>query len=291
MATTPGTDLASVEAGLDALDRPAERTDTRWRRVARSAVPPIAAIALVLLLWQAAVWLHLKPRYTLPSPSDTWSAFTEQWHQGTVTRAAWNSLHRGILGFGVSVVIGTALGLLVGRVRLVRAAIGPALTGLQILPSVAWVPAAIIWFGLSNSAMYFVVVMGAVPSIANGLVSGLDGIPPLYQRVGRVLGARGMAQVRHILFPAALPGFVSGLRQGWAFSWRSLMAAELITYSPKLGPGLGQMLDTGRELLRIDLVFASILLILVVGIAIELCLFAPVERAVLRRRGLAGAAK
>jgi NitT/TauT family transport system permease protein len=159
-------------------------------------------------------------------------------------------------------------------------------SGLQSLPSVAWVPAAIIFFGLGETAIYAVVLLGAVPSIANGMVSGVDQVPPLLTRVGRVLGARGIAAARHVLLPAALPGYVAGLRQGWAFSWRSLMAAELIVSSPKLGEGLGQLLDQGRLLSDMTLVFAGIIGILVVGIVIELCVFAPVERSVLRRRGL-----
>jgi len=148
------------------------------------------------------------------------------------------------------------------------------------------VPAAIIWFGLSDAAIYAVVLLGAVPSIANGLLAGFDQVPPLLDRVGRVLGLGFAGRIRHVLLPAALPGYLAGLKQGWAFSWRSLMAAELITYSPALGIGLGQQLNIGRELNSMDLVIASIFLILVVGVAIELLVFAPVERRVLQARGL-----
>lgn len=111
-------------------------------------------------------------------------------------------------------------------------------------------------------------------------------MPPLFERVGRVLGLSMIGRVRYVLLPGALPGYIAGMRQGWAFSWRSLMAAELITYSPELGIGLGQLLNIGRELQRMELVIASILLILFVGIAIELLVFAPIERRVLRNRGL-----
>jgi NitT/TauT family transport system permease protein len=133
-----------------------------------------------------------------------------------------------------------------------------------------------------------VVLLGAAPSVANGLLAGFDQTPPLFDRVGRVLGLGELARIRHVLLPAALPGYLAGLKQGWAFSWRSLMAAELITYSPALGIGLGQLLNVGRELSRMDLVITSIGLILVVGIAIELLVFAPLERRVLRTRGLTG---
>jgi NitT/TauT family transport system permease protein len=210
----------------------------------------------------------------------------DQWLKGTLLQLVWTSVSRGVLGFLASVAIGTPLGLIVARVKPVRAAIGPILSGLQSLPSVAWVPAAIIWFGLSDATIYAVVLLGAVPSIANGLVAGVDQIPPLYLRAGRVIGATGLNSVRHVLLPAALPGYLAGLKQGWAFSWRSLMAAELIVNSPDLGTGLGQFLEQGREQSDMAWVLAAITLILIVGIGIELLVFAPLERRILRSRGL-----
>jgi NitT/TauT family transport system permease protein len=193
-----------------------------------------------------------------------------------------------VLGFVAGVVIGTPLGLLVAKVRVVRAAIGPLLSGLQSLPSVAWVPAAVIWFGLKDPSIYFVVLAGSVPSIANGLVSGIDQIPPILPRVGQAMGAGRFSSARHILLPAALPGFLAGLKQGWAFSWRSLMAAELIALSPALGFGLGAYLNQGSSFSDMPTVIAAIFLILLVGVGIELAVFRPVERAVLRARGLTG---
>jgi NitT/TauT family transport system permease protein len=278
--------LASLEAGLDALEQPDTAPRRRFARV-RSALPPFVALGLLVGVWQLAYVLHLKSPEALPSPAEVVRSLGEQWGKGTVQEAVLNSLHRGVLGFLASIAVGTPLGLLIARVKPVRAAIGPIISGLQSLPSVAWVPAAIIWFGLSDAAIYFVVLMGAVPSIANGLVAGIDQIPPLYLKVGRVLGARRLTAARHVVVPAALPGYVAGVKQGWAFSWRSLMAAELITYSPRLGLGLGQLLDTGRQLSDMSLVVASIVVILAVGVGIELLVFAPLERRVLARRGLA----
>lgn len=277
--------LATLEAGLDALETPDTSPAPRRRWLA--VVPPFVALAVVVGLWQLAFSLHLKAPEALPSPADVARSLGEQWSRGTVQQAVVNSLHRGVLGFLASIAVGTPLGLLIARVRPVRLAIGPIMSGLQSLPSVAWVPAAIIWFGLSDAAIYFVVLMGAVPSIANGLVGGIDQVPPLYLKVGRVLGARRLSAAWHVVIPAALPGYLAGLKQGWAFSWRSLMAAELITYSPRLGLGLGQLLDTGRQLSDMSLVIASIVVILAVGVGIELLVFAPLERRVLRRRGLA----
>lgn len=281
-----GDDLASLEAGLDALESQAEARESRAVRVWGSVWPPAVAVGLLLGIWELAYRAEVKPTFALPSPADVGLVLRDQIADGTLPQAMLTSLERGGLGFLVALAIGTPLGLLIARVRVVRRGIGPLVSGLQSLPSVAWVPAAIIFFGLGETAIYAVVLLGAVPSIANGMVSGIDQVPPLFRRVGTVLGARGWAAARYVLLPAALPGYVGGMRQGWAFSWRSLMAAELIVNSAELGEGLGQLLDQGRVLQDMRLVFAGILGILVVGIAIELLFFAPLERRVLRRRGL-----
>lgn len=287
--TAPTDDLATLEAGLDALETRDVSGVSRTRLAWAATWPPTVFVLLIVAVWQALVSAEVLPSYRLPSPGDTLAALQEQWSSGELREAVWNSVSRGALGFAASLVLGTLLGLLVGRVRPVRRAVGPILSGLQSLPSVAWVPAAILWFGTNPKMIYFVVLLGAVPSIANGMVSGLDQVPPLFLRVGRVLGARGLASARHVLLPAALPGYVGGLRQGWAFSWRSLMAAELVARTPELGLGVGQLLDNARQVSDIAGVIAGIFTILVIGIAIELCLFAPLERSVLRRRGLLAA--
>ncbi|XVS65875.1 ABC transporter permease [Actinosynnema sp. CA-299493] len=284
------TDLAAVGAGLDALDAPSQEQRPSWRRrFLRTAVPPLIAFAVLLGVWQALWAAALWPEYQLPSPSSVWAAVAEAIETGRAFEVLWTSVSRAVLGFLTAVVIATPLGLLIAKVRVVRAAIGSLLTGLQSLPSVAWVPAGILWFGATPTTIYFVVLMGSVPSIANGLVSGVDQIPPLLPRVGQALGAGRMAAARHILLPAALPGYLAGLKQGWAFSWRSLMAAEIIATSPQLGEGLGQYLHNGASLNDISMVIAAIFLILLVGVGIELLVFRPLERAVLRARGLTGA--
>jgi NitT/TauT family transport system permease protein len=284
------TDLAAVGAGLDALDAPSqEQRPSLWKRFVRTAVPPLIAFALLLGTWQALWAAAFWPEYQLPSPGSVWAAVAEAVETGRAFEVLWTSVSRAVLGFLTAVVIATPLGLLIAKVRVVRAAIGSLLTGLQSLPSVAWVPAGILWFGATPSTIYFVVLMGSVPSIANGLVSGVDQIPPLLPRVGQALGAGRLASARHILLPAALPGYLAGLKQGWAFSWRSLMAAEIIATSPQLGEGLGQYLHNGSALNDISMVIAAIFLILLVGVGIELLLFRPLERAVLRARGLTGA--
>lgn len=283
-------DAAAAVAGLDALDTPTTTTRPLWRRTVAAGLPPLIALLLFLLLWQLVWASAIVEEFRIPAPADVWRSFAKTIDDGQVWSILWTSISRAFIGFVVALIVATPLGLLVAKVRVVRAAIGPLLSGLQSLPSVAWVPAAVLWFGLTDATIYFVVLAGSIPSIANGLVAGIDQIPPILPRVGQVLGARGFASARHILLPAALPGYLAGCKQGWAFSWRSLMAAEIIAAGPLLGFGLGAYLKQGSDFNDMPSVIAAILLILVVGIGIELLVFRPVERRVLRARGLALAA-
>jgi len=284
---------ASVEAGLDALESAGVRPGGPHRRLLGSLLPPVVAVMGLLVLWQALYSARIWPDWKLPGPAQVLSSVRASISAGDVWPAVVHSVGHAAMGFGASLVVGTPLGLLVGWTRPagasgnpVRAALGPILSGLQSLPSVAWVPPAVIWLGLNNSMMYAVILLGAVPSIANGLVSGVDQVPPLFLRAGRTMGATGLKGIWHVTLPAALPGYVAGMKQGWAFSWRSLMAAEIIAQFPDLGVGLGQLLENGRTAGDMAMVFEAILLILFVGIAIDLLIFSPLERWVLRSRGL-----
>jgi NitT/TauT family transport system permease protein len=281
----PDKELDDLTAGLDALETAEAPTTFRATHLLRSFAP-LAAIAIVLVVWQVLVALEWQPSYVLPAPVDVWNALADQAKQNILVPSVLNSLRRGAQGFLISLVIAVPIGLALGLNTKARAIFRPILTGLQQLPSVAWVPAAIIWFGLSDATIYAVVLLGAIPSIANGLIAGIDQIPPLYLRAGRVLGARGLKSIVYIVIPGAWPGFLAGLEQGWAFAWRSLMAAELIAIAPSLGPGLGQMLDTGRQLGDMALVLGAILVIMAVGVLVERLLFAPVRTRTLRNRGL-----
>ncbi|MFF9012272.1 ABC transporter permease [Streptomyces sp. NPDC014870] len=279
-------DLAGLEAGLDALDAVQVRRTPVREVLVKKVLPPVIAVVLVLAVWQLLVNLEVTDESKLPAPLAVWDSLRTMWLEGTLLDVLWTSVSRALLGFLMALAIGTPLGLLVARVRFVRAAIGPVLAGLQSLPSVAWVAPAVLWIGLNDSMMYAVILLGAVPSIANGLVAGVDQVPPLFLRAGRTLGATGLKGAWHIVMPAALPGYLAGLKQGWAFSWRSLMAAEIIASSPDLGLGLGQLLENGRNNFDMPGIFLAIILILLVGVAIDLLIFSPLERAVLRGRGL-----
>ncbi|MEO6531796.1 MAG: ABC transporter permease [Specibacter sp.] len=276
-------EMRSLEAGLDSLQSETEqRRGLDWSRV----LLPLAAFIVVLLAWQFYVSLGLRRRDLVPGPLDVLGSLGGLWQEGTAQEAIWTSLQRGIMGFAISIVVATPIGLLLSQVRVLRRAFGPLISGLQVLPSVAWVPAAIIWFGLTDATVYFVMFMGAIPSIINGLIAGVDQIPPQYRRLGTILGASRWEMAVHVVLPAALPGYVGGLKQGWAFSWRSLMAAEIIAMGGTLGFGLGSLLEQGRQLADMGIVMSAILVILFVGILVELVVFAPVEKRLLRGRGL-----
>ncbi|MCZ2402285.1 ABC transporter permease [Paenarthrobacter sp. Z7-10] len=283
------TQSRDVEAGLDALQTSLPSSDAARaaaRRTLAKILAPVAAVVVLVLLWQFYVVMADKRADLVPGPLDVLGSLSGLWQEGTVQEAVWTSLQRGVTGFLISTLIATPIGLLLCAVRPLRTALGPLVSGLQVLPSVAWVPAAVIWFGLSDATVYFVLLMGAIPSIINGLVAGVDQVPDQFRRMGTVLGAGRLEMTLQIVLPAALPGYLAGLKQGWAFSWRSLMAAEIIAMGGSIGFGLGSLLQQGRDLSEMGTVMSAILLILAVGIAVELLVFAPLERRLLRGRGL-----
>ncbi len=276
-------------AGLDALDRPG----APGARPAPSGIggawsvlwPKLAACGLALGAWQAVVTAGWKPRYVLPGPAAVGRQVAAMTADGTLPRAVATTLMRAGLGFALALVLGVAAGSLIARRRLLRSAFGSLLTGIQTMPSIAWFPLAILLFQLSEKAILFVLVLGAAPAVANGLITGTDQIPPLLLRTGQVLGARGFAAWRHVILPASLPAFVGGLKQGWAFAWRSLMAGELVVVIAEK-PSIGSILQTRRSLADAEGLMATMVVILVVGIVIDGAVFGRLERAVLRRWGL-----
>ena len=284
-APAAGRELDEALAGLDALEL-AHGNDTHPLQRAWSATwPKLAALALGLALWQAVVESGWKPEYILPGPGAVFADLRAELADGTFTTATAITMRRAAVGFGISLVIGVVLGSIVARVRLARVAFGSLITGIQTMPSIAWFPLAILLFQISEAAILFVVVLGAAPAIANGLISGADHIPPVLLRAGRVLGARGLSAYRHIILPASLPSFVTGLKQGWAFAWRSLMAGELLVVIAD-EPSIGFLLQTNRNLADAEGLLATMVVILVIGIAVDTLVFGRLDRAVRTRWGL-----
>lgn len=272
--------------GLDALELAAAPVESRAARAWRSAWPKLAAIALALALWQLVVWAEWKPTFVLAPPAEAFADLRDLLADGTLLRAARITMWRALQGFAISMVLGVIVGSVVARSRVARAAFGSLITGLQTMPSVAWVPFAIVIFRRDyEAAIMFVMVLGAAPSIANGLIAGADHIPPILLRAGRVLGARGLSAYRHVILPAALPSFVGGVKQGWAFLWRSLMAAELIAVVPGK-ESVGFLLQVNRELANSSGLIATMIVILVIGIAVDSLVFGTIDRAIRRRWGL-----
>lgn len=251
-----------------------------------AVVAPLLVVVVALSLWQILAWVSPLRDDLFPAPADVAARLPAVLADGTLAAAVGTSLWRAASGFVLAVLVATPIALLLGHQPLLRKGIGPLVSALQVLPSIAWVPAAIILFGLSDATIYTVLLLGAIPSIINGLLGGMDLMPPAYRALSQVLGANRLQHLWHVELPTALPGYVSGLRQGWAFAWRSLMAAELIAVGGALAPGVGSLLQRGRDLADLPLVILVIVVILLVGVLIELACFAPVERKLLRDRGM-----
>ena len=272
-------------AGLDALETVVEPTPSFASRAWAMLWPKLMAIVIVVGGWQLVVMSGWKPEFVLPSP---FTVFQRLW-EDMQTAEFWNAINvtmqRAVKGYALALIIGVAIGLAVSRSRVLRAAVGSLITGLQTMPSVAWFPLAILLFKLSEAAIMFVIVLGAAPSIANGLIHGVDHVPPIMLRAGRVLGAKGISAYRYVILPAALPSFTAGLKQGWAFSWRSLMAGELLVIIAN-SKSLGFLLASNRELVDAPGLMATMIVILVIGIIVDALFFAQIEKRLRHRWGL-----
>lgn len=264
---------------------PAPVTDSAVSRLWAWIWPKLLAVGLVLGAWQVVVWSGWRPEYVLPGPVPTLQAVWEMMGTDRFWSAIATTMTRAVAGFTLALLIGTVIGILVARVRPLRLAVGALITGLQTMPSISWFPLAILLFGINERAILFVVVLGAAPSIANGVISGIDQVPPAFWRLGQVLGAGPFAMYRNIILPASLPGYVSGLTQGWAFAWRSLMAGELLVIIAER-PSLGAQLEFARQLAKAPQLLGTMLVILVIGMLVD-GLFSSASRRMRERRGLA----
>ncbi|MFC8615947.1 ABC transporter permease [Micromonospora purpureochromogenes] len=272
-------------SGLDALEIAGrEKVGTRAGRLWAATWPKLAALGLAVGLWQVVVWTGWKDPWALPGPA---VVFADLGHY-LVSSALWDGLattaRRAVLGFAAAVAVGLVLGLGVARVRVLRAALGSMITALQTMPSIAWFPLAILLFELSEEAIFFVVVLGAAPSVANGVIHGVDYVPPLLVRAGRNLGARGISLYRHVIAPAALPAIVAGLKQGWAFAWRSLMAGELLVVIAEK-TSIGAQLTYARDFSDAPRLMAIMIVILAVGLLVDAA-FGAADKAIRRRWGV-----
>ncbi len=281
-------ELAARRETIDAGGAVAARAAPGLRRTWSTTWPKLAAIAIALTVWQLIVWTGWKPDYVLPGPAPVFERLAQDLSHTDFDLGIAITLRRALLGYAIAVAIGSAAGIAVARIPVLRKAIGSAILGLQSMPSIAWFPLAILLFGRNETAIFFVVILGAAPAIAGGLLSGVDHVQPLLVRVGRVMGASGLGLYRHVVLPAALPSFVGGLKQGWAFGWRSLMAGEIIgIVGHQLS--IGQQIQLARDFADTEQLLAIIVVIFVIGVVID-ALFGAFDSAIRRRWGLGGAA-
>lgn len=255
----------------------------RWRRVLAQIWPRVAIVALIVAVWWAVYEAGYWDRVLLPSPASVWDAFTSHLTgPNGLLAVAYRSLLRLFVGLALAMLIGTPTGLAMARWQVVQRSVGSVVVGLQALPSIVWLPLAMLWFGLSERAVMFVVVIGAMPAVAIGTASAVRQVPPGLVRAGRTLGARGWVLYGRVVLPAAVPGYVAGLQLAWAFAWRALMAAELIVAGAR---GLGHLIARSGAQYDTALVMATMIVIMLVGIAVD-GLLAWIDRRVRRRRGL-----
>lgn len=249
--------------------------------------PQLLALFVAVAVWQVVAWSGWRPASVLPGPVPVFQRLLNDLTNFDFYAGVAITLERALIGYGIAVVAGTAVGLLVARVTILRRALGSALLGLQSMPSISWFPLAILLFQRSEPAIIFVVLLGAAPAIANGLLSGVDHVQPLLVRVGRVMGARGLGLYRHVILPAALPSFIGGLKQGWAFAWRSLMAGELILAFVGHQPSLGQQLRLAQSGPDTQQLLAVMIVIFTIGVVVDTG-FGVLDREIRRRWGLVG---
>ena len=240
--------------------------------------------AVLIALWEGAFRAKIWSPVLLPAPIQVMQYLENAVTDGTLFHATVITMRRLLVGYFVGILGGLPLGFLTARAKIFHDTIGTLALGLQTLPSVCWVPLALLWFGQSEAAMLFVVVMGTLWSVVIATDTGVRNVPPIYRRAALTMGSRRLHMWFKVILPAALPFIVSGMKQGWAFAWRSLMAAEIFV-TILTGFGLGQLLHYGRELSAMDQVIGIMFVIVVIGLLADKIFFSPIERFLHRRWG------
>jgi NitT/TauT family transport system permease protein len=247
----------------------------------------VAFFTGLTVAWHAVVTTGRWSPVLIPSPQATGEYLWTALRDGTVLEATIVTLRRLLVGYAIGVAIGLPLGLLCSSSEFFEDTVGTMALGLQTLPSVCWVPLALVWFGQTEGAMLFVVIMGTVWSVVIATDTGARTIPPIFARAARTMGSEGFHTWTRVILPASLPFLVSGMKQGWAFAWRSLMAAEIYV-TILTGFGLGHLLHYGRELNSMDQVIGIMFVIVLIGLLADKILFSPWERFLHRRWGTGG---
>lgn len=240
---------------------------------------------LLIAIWQGVAALKIWPSYLFPSPLGVFNSLVAGFEDNSFVVGILASMKRVLIGYGLSVAGGVLIGLAIGRIRVLDETVGTIVLGFQALPSICWLPIALLWFGLSESAIILVVVLGSLFAVTIGVDSGVKNVPPIYLRAARTMGAGGFDLYTKVIIPAAMPSIISGLKQGWSFAWRALMAGELLYVSI----GLGHLLTMGRELNDISQIIAVMIIIIIIGITVDRLVFTKLENRVRERWGLLNA--
>jgi NitT/TauT family transport system permease protein len=250
----------------------------------RRAVNAAIFFAALLVVWQLAVASGRWSPVLLPGPRSVLEYLISAAQDGTLAESCWVTLRRLLIGYAIGLLLGLPLGLLTSTSHFFEDTLGSLALGLQTLPSVCWIPLALLWFGQTETAMLFVVIMGTMWSVLIATDTGARSISPIYARAARTMGSEGLHKWTRVIIPASLPYLVSGMKQGWAFAWRSLMAAEIYV-TILTGFGLGHLLHYGRELSAMDQVIGIMGVIVAIGLIADKLLFSPWERFLHRRWG------
>lgn len=256
--------------------------DSRTRKFVRVARRQILFYSVLIGSWALLAKLHIWPPYLFPAPWDVAQALFAGFQDHSFWIGIAVTMKRMLVGYGLSVVLGIILGLAVASSEFLEDTLGGLLVSLQSLPSICWIPLAVLWFGLTEKAILFVVLMGSLLSVTIAMEDGRKQMPKIFGMAARNLGASGFRLFWYVFLPASLPYIVSGLKQGWAFGWRSLIQAEMIF----LSLGLGQLLMMGRDLNDMSQVLAVMILIIVVGYLVDGLIFRTVERRLQSKWGL-----
>ena len=246
----------------------------------------VVFFALLIAGWEALYRAKRWSPVLVPSPVTVGQYLIDSAKDGTMLQAAIVTMKRLLIGYVLSIIVGLPLGLLTARFKFVEDTLGVLALGLQTLPSVCWIPLALLWYGQTEGAMLFVVIMGSLWSILIATDNGVRTVPPIYARAARTMGSRQLHTWIKVILPASLPFVVSGMKQGWGFAWRSLMGAEIYV-TILTGFGLGHLLHYGRELNAMDQVIGVMLVIIVIGLLADKILFSPWEKFLYRRWGTA----
>ncbi len=239
-------------------------------------------IVIIAVIWEVTSRLSSLPDFMFPRLTQVLETLWNGLIHGQITIAIFQSISRLFIGFTIAIIFGVILGYLIWRFKLIEDTLGFLVTALQSIPSIVWFPIAIIWFGLNDMAILFIVTIGATWTMTISATTGFKNVPQLYQRVAKTFGSQGLHFVRTVILPASVPQLISGLRIAWAFSWRALMAGELLG----AGGGLGHLLETGRSLGQMDLVISVMIIIAVIGTIMDNIIFLKLEKNVQRKWGV-----